>query len=224
MTELLNPTLLSPGSRIVVSYPGEPERFFERILGWPVGDGTCWVSIGDVSMFLLEDLSIVAGLFDVTGQSDYLRSVVDLEQNMDAPRRCPNNGRICMWRGSHGTSSWNLRCLFSGLVNDTCLRVDCSHESWVNTSRSRTAFPLAEVLFEREAALPVSCQSAPSSALVSNIDVFSSVTDELVRDMIGRAVFVTENDIVSWRECWFQAYDQSLLKTVCTPHCWEIPN
>ena len=32
----------------------------------------------------LEDLGIVAGLFDVTGQSDYPRSVVNLEQIMDA--------------------------------------------------------------------------------------------------------------------------------------------
>ena len=26
-------------------YPGELDRLFERILGGPVGDGTCWVSI-----------------------------------------------------------------------------------------------------------------------------------------------------------------------------------
>ena len=46
MSELGEITSLSPGSRIVVSYPSELDRFFERIWGWPVGDGTCWVSIG----------------------------------------------------------------------------------------------------------------------------------------------------------------------------------
>ena len=86
MSELTNLTSLSPGSRIVVSYPCEPDRFFERILGWPVGDGTCWVSIGGRSRFILQDLGNVAGLFDVTGQSDYPRSVVNLEQIMDARR------------------------------------------------------------------------------------------------------------------------------------------
>ena len=46
---------------------------------------TCWVSIGGDSRFILENLGNVAGLFDVTGQSDYPRSVVYLEQIMDAP-------------------------------------------------------------------------------------------------------------------------------------------
>ena len=49
----MNLTSLNPGSQIVVSYPGEPDRFFERILGWPVGEGTCWVSIGGCSRFIL---------------------------------------------------------------------------------------------------------------------------------------------------------------------------
>ena len=101
------------------------------------------------------------------------------------------------------------------------------------TSRSRTTFPLAEVLVEREPALPVSSQSAPPSARVFNVDGFSCVIDEPVRDMLGRAVFVTENDvflgdvgvrsradwsrvrislvaddgIVSWRERRFHAFD-----------------
>ena len=76
MSEIMNLTSLSPGSRIVVSYPGEPDRFFERILGWPFGDGTCWVGIGGDSRFILEDLGSAAGLFDP-------RSVVNLEQIMD---------------------------------------------------------------------------------------------------------------------------------------------
>ena len=64
-----------------------------------------------------------------------------------------------------------------------------------NTTRSRTACPLAEVSLVREAALPVSSQSAPPSARVSCIDGFSWVIDELVRDMLSRAVFVTEHDV-----------------------------
>ena len=59
--------------------------FFCRILGWPVGDGTCWLSIGGDSRLLLEDLGSVAGLYDVTGQSDCPRNVVNLAQIMDAP-------------------------------------------------------------------------------------------------------------------------------------------
>ena len=54
MSELMNLTSLSPGSRIVVLYPGEPEPFFERILVWPVGHGPCWVSIGGDSRIMLE--------------------------------------------------------------------------------------------------------------------------------------------------------------------------
>ena len=79
MAELMNPTLLSPGSRIVVSYPGELDRFFERILGRPVGDWTCWVSIGGDSRLILEDLGNVSGLYDITEQSGYPRSVVNVE-------------------------------------------------------------------------------------------------------------------------------------------------
>ena len=52
-----------------MSHPGEPDRFFET---WPVGDGTC------DSRFILDHVG------NVTGQSDYPRSVVNLEQIMDA--------------------------------------------------------------------------------------------------------------------------------------------
>ena len=68
-----------------MSYPGEPDRFFEQFWGWPVGDGTCWVGIGDNSMLILEDLARVAGFCDVTVQSGYPRNVVHLEQIVDAP-------------------------------------------------------------------------------------------------------------------------------------------
>ena len=46
MSVLADLTSLRPGSRVVVSYSGEPDRFSEIITGWPVGDGMCWVSIG----------------------------------------------------------------------------------------------------------------------------------------------------------------------------------
>ena len=84
-SELRDLTLLSPGSRIVVSFHGEPDRFSEIITGWP-----CWglhvlVSIGGESRLLLVDWRSVAGLYDVTGESDYLRNVVNLERIIDAP-------------------------------------------------------------------------------------------------------------------------------------------
>ena len=85
MLELRELTLLSPGSRIVVLYPGERERSFEIILVWPVGDGTCWVSIGVKSKMTLQDLGNIDGLYDVIGQSGCPRNVVNLEQIWDAP-------------------------------------------------------------------------------------------------------------------------------------------
>ena len=54
-------------------------------LGWPFVDGTCWVSIGEKSRMMLKDLGNVAGLYDVTGQSGYPRSIINVEQIMDAP-------------------------------------------------------------------------------------------------------------------------------------------
>ena len=63
------------------------------------------------------------------------------------------------------------------------------------SSRSRTALPSAEASLEGEAALLVTFQSTPPSARVSNIDGFSWVIDEPVCDRLGRAVFVTENNV-----------------------------
>ena len=84
-----------------------------------------------------EDLGNVAGLFDVTGQSDYPRSVVNLEQVMDAPSddiRTLVDARRLWWNAVAGIL-WSIVCppsSFPGLVTDwTCLRVDCSHE-WVS--------------------------------------------------------------------------------------------
>ena len=67
----------------------------------------------------LEDLGNVAGLFDVVGQSNYPRSVVDLEPITDAP------------------SDGDVRILVEFaraealMYDSTCLRVDCSNGSRV---------------------------------------------------------------------------------------------
>ena len=80
-------------------------------------------------------------------------------------------------------------------------------------SRSRTAFPPADVSLELEAALPMSSQSAPPSARVLHVDGFSWVFDEPVGDMLWRRTLrmmssceiwvctlgASYNDIVSWR-------------------------
>ena len=57
----------------MVLYPGEPDRFFERILGWPVG-----VTFGGEA-----DLGIVTGVCDVTGQFYYPQNIVNLVQIAD---------------------------------------------------------------------------------------------------------------------------------------------
>ena len=58
-----------------------------------------------------------------------------------------------------------------------------------------SALSPAEVSLEREAALHVSSQSAPPSARVFNVDGFSCVSYEAVCDILGRAVFVTGDDV-----------------------------
>ena len=182
--------------RIVVSYPGEPDRFFERILGWPVGDGTCWVSIGGDSAFILEDLGNVAGLLDVMGQCDYPRSVVFLEQIMNAP----SNEDVRSLVESARDEALMERCRWNLVVD----REPSFFISWTGeqldlvargllsrvmgvTSRSRTAFPnrggftRACGCFAREFPIYTTFRSR--------------FIDELFRDMLGRAVFVTENDV-----------------------------
>ena len=73
------------------------------------------------------------------------------------------------------------------------LVADC--ETLGSTSWSRTAFPTAEVSVQHEDAWPLSSKSTPPSARVSNIDGFLWVVDEPVRDMLGRRILVTENDV-----------------------------
>ena len=62
-------------------------------------------------------------------------------------------------------------------------------------TRSRPVSPPAEASLERETALPVSAQSTPASASVFNVDGFSRVNDEPIRDLLGRTVVVTEDDV-----------------------------
>ena len=61
-----------------MSYPSEPDRFFERFLCFPVGDGTYWVSIGGDSRLILEVLGRAAALYDVVCLAHYPRRVVNL--------------------------------------------------------------------------------------------------------------------------------------------------
>ena len=65
------------------------------------------------------------------------------------------------------------------------------------SSRSRTAFPPAEVSLERGAALPVTPQSMPPSARVSNIDGFSWVIGEPIRDVLDEQ-FLSLDMMSSW--------------------------
>ena len=44
------------------------------------------MSIGEKSRMMLKDLGNVAGLYDVTGQSGYPGSIINVEQIMDAPQ------------------------------------------------------------------------------------------------------------------------------------------
>ena len=70
-----------PGSRYVVSYVSDPNRYFERIAGWPVGlQGQRWVAISADGTQVDDDLDITATYHDVTGRSAYPREVHDLEQ------------------------------------------------------------------------------------------------------------------------------------------------
>ena len=100
------------------------------------------MSIGNDSRFILKDVGRVAGLFDVTGRSDYPRSVAYLEQTTNAPSGEDARtlvGSAC----DEALMERRLRNLvvdrelsffsFPGLVNDsTCLCVDCSREPWVS--------------------------------------------------------------------------------------------
>ena len=86
-----------------------------------------------------------------------------------------------------------FRLSFPGLVNDsTFLLVDCSLGV---ASRNCAALSPAELSLEREATLHVSSQSAPPSARVFNVDGCSCVSYQAFCDILGRAVFVTGDDV-----------------------------
>ena len=54
-------TLSGRGCRIVVSYPSEQDRVFEKVFRWPFGDGACWASIGGNSGSIVKDLANTTG-------------------------------------------------------------------------------------------------------------------------------------------------------------------
>ena len=91
-----------------------------------------------------------------------------------------------------------------------------------NTSRRRTGFSLAEVSLEREAALPVSSQSAPPSTRALFVTclgeqflslrlMFSCVTWVFTLVLMGPEFALdksrADDEVVSWREQRFHAYE-----------------
>ena len=104
-----------------------------------VGEEKRLVSIGGASRLIWEDLGKVAGLYDVTVQSDCPRNVVNFEQIMDAPNDGAIRTRVESARGESLMDGRRLNLvinrdpsfLMSWTVNDsTCLRVDCCQESY----------------------------------------------------------------------------------------------
>ena len=89
----------------------------------------------------------------------------------------------------------NLVFFSPGLVNSwRCLPVDCSRRSSVSLL-GVALFLFAEGSLQRETVFPVSAKSTPPYAHVFNVDGFSWVIDEPVRDILGRVVLVTEVDV-----------------------------
>ena len=58
-------------------------RCFDRVLGCPVGSGSSGEGLCEQTRLVADELGSVG--FDDTGQSGYLRNVVNLKQTMDAP-------------------------------------------------------------------------------------------------------------------------------------------
>ena len=162
-------------------FPRELLRFFEKILGVPVGDGSCWVSIVTLPCRFRQSWTEVLAHMMSLGSLTLLETSSAPSDghirtpNMHVTRLCLNVVAGILW------SVMKLRFSFPGLVNDlTCLRMACCHVSWV--SHLGLVLP-AEVSLEHDAALPVNSQSAPPSARVFN--VASWVIDEPVCDMDG---------------------------------------
>ena len=98
-----------------------------------------------ISRLMLEDLGKVAGVYDATLQLGYPRNVVKLEQIMDAP--CHDDDIWMLVESVRGESLMvrrclnlvsivNFRCSSCGAMIDwTCLRVDCCHETCLSHLR-----------------------------------------------------------------------------------------
>ena len=144
----------------------------------------------------------MAGVCDVTIQSDCPRNVVKLEQIMDASS---DDDIWTLVESARGESLMEPRRLNlvvnrepSFFIFWTAERLDVPARGLLSrvmsvASRSHTALQTSEVSLERQAALPVNSQSAPPSARAFDVDGLSWVIDEPVGDMRGRAVSVTED-------------------------------
>ena len=117
----------------------------------------------------------MAGLYDVTVQSDCPRNVVKLEQIMDAPSGDDIWTLVESARGESLMEPRRLNLVVnrepSFFIFWTGERLDVPARGLLSrvmsvASRSHTALPTSEVSLEREAALPVNSQSAPPSARV----------------------------------------------------------
>ena len=111
---------------------------------------------------ILEGLSQVVGLYDVTVQSDYHRNTVKLEQIMDSPS---DDDILTLVESAGGESLMQRR-----RRTRRALRVDCCYESWVSHLGAILLSHPLKVSLEREAALPINFQSAPPSARVFYVD------------------------------------------------------
>ena len=184
-------------------YPGELDRLFERILGGPVGDGTCWVSIGrgDLGSVFLGSVMSLGSLDICETSSTWNRSWTLRAMRMVRTLVEYARGEaLSEHRRRDLVANWDPSAPIFGLTNDLmCLRVDCCHESMVSHRGSRTAFPPAEVSLEREAALPVRSQSAPPSARVFKVDGSPRIFVECVGYMSGRTVLSLRSAHSRWR-------------------------
>ena len=113
--------------------------------------------VGGDSMFILKDLGNVAGFFDVTGQSDYARSFVNLDVSSDEYVRTQVKSARdealmeCRWRNPVVDRKPSFFMSWTGERLELPARGLLSRVMG-NTSRSRAAFPPFSLACE--AALP----------------------------------------------------------------------
>ena len=172
---------------------------------------------------ILADLGSAANLYGVTRLSGYLRSVVNPKHIMDA--RSDEDVQSLVGFGEDLVERRRRNLVVSrepsfflpwiGKQLEMPTRGVFSRVMGVATP-SRPAFPPAEALLERETALPVSAQSTLPSALVFYVDGFSWVIDEPFRDILGRAVLFTEDDVFLENVCVHSRSGESALRMLQT--------